>query len=161
MTNPLLTKSVLPHFSTITPQDVSPAINTVLDSYRQSIETILKENSTFSWNNLCQPLEEANNKLSRAWSPVGHLHAVKNSDELRQVYDNCLPMLSEFSTWMGQHTGLYQAYKSLKNSAEFDTLNQAQRKSIENTLRDFELSGIGLPAEKRSVMAKLLFELPN
>lgn len=77
MTNPLLTKSVLPHFSTITPQDVSPAINTVLDSYRQTIETILKENSTFSWNNLCQPLEEANNKLSRAWSPVGHLHAVK------------------------------------------------------------------------------------
>ncbi|CAA2930699.1 oligopeptidase A [Arsenophonus endosymbiont of Bemisia tabaci] len=149
MSNPLLTKSVLPHFSTITPQDVVPAIKTVLDNYRQTIETIVKENSTFNWHNLCQPLEEANNKLSRAWSPVGHLNAVKNSTELRQVYDTCLPMLSELSTWMGQHTGLYQAYKSLKNSAEFDTLNQAQRKSIENTLRDFELSGIGLPAEKK------------
>ncbi|MFV9997554.1 MAG: oligopeptidase A [Arsenophonus endosymbiont of Dermacentor nuttalli] len=149
MTNPLLTKSVLPHFSTITPQDVIPAIKTVLDNYRQTIETIVKENSTFSWNNLCQPLEEANNKLSRAWSPIGHLNAVKNSSELRQVYENCLPMLSEFSNWMGQHTGLYQAYKSLKNSPEFETLNQAQRKSIENTLRDFELSGIGLPAEKK------------
>ncbi|VAY02505.1 Oligopeptidase A [Arsenophonus endosymbiont of Aleurodicus dispersus] len=149
MTNPLLTKSVLPHFLTITPQDVMPAIKSVLDSYKQTIETILKENSNFSWNNLCQPLEEANNRLSRAWSPIDHLSAVKNSTELRQVYDTCLPILSAFSTWMGQHTGLYQAYKSLKNSAEFDYLNQAQRKSIENTLRDFELSGIGLPAEKK------------
>ncbi|MGP1953481.1 MAG: oligopeptidase A, partial [Arsenophonus sp. NC-QC1-MAG3] len=84
MINPLLTKSVLPQFSTITPQDVIPAIKTVLNSYRQIIETLLKENSTFNWNNLCQPLEEANNKLSRTWSPVVHLNDVKNSTELRQ-----------------------------------------------------------------------------
>ncbi len=161
MINPLLTKSVLPHFLTITPKNVLPAIKTVLDSYRQTIETILKENSTFSWNNLCQPLEEAKNILSRAWSPVCHLNAVKNSNELRQVYDTCLPMLSEFSTWIWQHIDLYQAYKSLKNSAEFNTLNLAQRKSIENTLRNFELSGIGLPTEKKNVMVKLLFKLLN
>lgn len=159
MINPLLTKSVLPHFSTITLQDVIPAINTVLDNYRQTIETILKENIIFTWNNLCQPLEEANNQLSRAWSPISHLHAVKNSDELRQVYYNCLPILSEFSIWMGQHTSLYQAYKSLKNSAEFDKINQAQRKSIENTLRDFELSGIGLPAEKKQRYGEITIQI--
>ncbi|MGP1958612.1 MAG: oligopeptidase A [Arsenophonus sp. NC-CH8-MAG3] len=159
MTNPLLTKSVLPHFSAITPQDVMPAIKTVLNSYQQIIESLLKENSTFNWNNLCQPLEEANNKLSRAWSPVAHLNAVKNSTELRQVYDTCLPMLSKFSTWVRQHTGLYQAYKSLKNSAEFDTLNPAQRKSIENTLRNFELSGIGLSAEKKKRYGEIAIQI--
>ncbi|MGP1928993.1 MAG: oligopeptidase A [Arsenophonus sp. NC-WZS1-MAG3] len=159
MINPLLTKCVLPHFSTIAPQDVIPAIKTILNSYRQIIETLLKENSTFNWNNLCQPLEEANNKLSRAWSPVAHLNDVKNNTELRQVYDTCLPMLSKFSTWVRQHTGLYQAYKSLKDSAEFDTLNAVQRKSIENTLRDFELSGISLSAEKRKRYGEIAIQI--
>ena len=88
-------------------------------------------------------------KLSRVWSPVSHLNSVKNSPELREAYEQCLPLLSEFSTWMGQHEGLYNAYKSLKNSPAFASLSQAQRKSVENSLRDFELSGIGLPPEKQ------------
>ncbi|MDK7225818.1 oligopeptidase A, partial [Proteus mirabilis] len=99
--------------------------------------------------NLCQPLAEAGDKLSRVWSPVSHLNSVKNSAELREAYEQSLPLLSEFSTWMGQHEGLYQAYKSIKESADFALLTQPQKKAVENALRDFELSGIGLPKEKQ------------
>ncbi|MBD2814779.1 oligopeptidase A [Xenorhabdus sp. Flor] len=149
MTNPLLTSSVLPKFAEIEPKHVVPAVKETLANYRQIIEKILTENSIFTWDNLCQPLSEASDKLSRMWSPVGHLNSVKNSPELREAYEQSLPLLSEFSTWLGQHKGLYQAYKSLKESHSFESLSQPQRKSIEDTLRDFELTGIGLPEEKQ------------
>ncbi|CAM5182896.1 oligopeptidase A [Alishewanella longhuensis] len=65
-----------------------------------------------------------------------------------------MPLLSDFSTWLGQHEGLYQKYLQLHNSSEFASLSSAQQKVITNALRDFKLSGIGLPAEKSSAMAK-------
>ncbi|MCE1685493.1 oligopeptidase A, partial [Enterobacter hormaechei] len=109
MTNPLLVPSGLPKFSSIKPEHVVPAVKEVIANYRQTVEKILAENTVFTWDNLCQPLAEAGDKQSRAWSPVNHLNSVKNSPELRAVYEESLPLLSEFSTWLGQHKGLYQA----------------------------------------------------
>ncbi|MDR0218151.1 MAG: oligopeptidase A [Enterobacteriaceae bacterium] len=153
MTNPLLTSTVLPKFTEIEPEHVVPAVKEMLANYRQVIEKILTDNTIdntrFTWDNLCQPLAEASDKLSRVWSPVSHLNSVKNSPELREVYELSLPLLSEFYTWIGQHKGLYQAYKSLHDSDAFHALSQPQRKAVEDTLRDFELTGIGLPEEKQ------------
>ncbi|HEK2788879.1 TPA: oligopeptidase A [Proteus mirabilis] len=149
MSNPLLSTTGLPAFSQIEPKHVVPAVKEVLANYRATVEKLLAENKSFSWDNLCQPLAEAGDKLSRVWSPVSHLNSVKNSAELREAYEQSLPLLSEFSTWMGQHEGLYQAYKSIKESADFASLTQPQKKAVENALRDFELSGIGLPKEKQ------------
>ncbi|OOF82167.1 oligopeptidase A, partial [Rodentibacter ratti] len=103
----------------------------------------------FTWENFILPLTEASDRLSRAWSPVSHLNSVKNSPELRESYQACLPLLSEYSTWVGQHKGLYNAYFALKNSPEFADYSVAQKKAIENALRDFDLSGIALPEEKQ------------
>ncbi|MEI9535478.1 oligopeptidase A [Moellerella wisconsensis] len=159
MTNPLLSNAILPLFSAIEPQHVVPAVEQVLADYRQTVENILSKNDQYTWDNLCQPLEEASDKLSRVWSPVGHLHSVKNSAELRAEYEKSLPLLSEFSTWLGQNEDLYQAYKSLKESDSFAHLTQPQKKSIENTLRDFELSGIGLPVEKQQRYGEIVARL--
>ena len=96
------------------------------------------------------------------WSPISHLNSVKNSPELRDAYQACLPLLSEYSTWVGQHEGLYNAIFSLKNSPEFVAYSVAQKKAIENALRDFELSGISLSEEKtKNVMVRLLLAYLN
>lgn len=87
--------------------------------------------------------------MSRIWSPVSHMNSVVNSDELREAYESCLPLLSEYGTWVGQHKGLFEAYKAIKASDEFSALTQAQKKTVTNALRDFELSGIGLPADEQ------------
>ncbi|WP_234919494.1 oligopeptidase A, partial [Aeromonas veronii] len=100
-----------------------------------------------TWDSLIAPLEEVNDRLARIWSPVSHLNSVLNSEPLRAAHDACLPLLSEFQTYVGQHEGLYQAYLALSESDDFPRLGGAQRKEIQNTLRDFRLSGIGLPAE--------------
>ena len=145
MSNPLLTFKDLPPFSAIKPEHVKPAVEQAIETCREKIEAVLKDNTHPTWDNLIAPIEEVDDRLSRIWSPVGHLNSVMNSEELREAYESCLPILSEYGTWVGQHKGLFEAYKAIRASKEFDSLTQAQKKTITNELRDFELSGIGLP----------------
>ncbi|MEM7027223.1 MAG: oligopeptidase A [Pseudomonadota bacterium] len=144
--NPLLNNEGLPKFKTIKAEHIESAIDQLLLSNRQRLKELLEKNETYSWDNLLQPLEDMDDKLSRAWSPVSHLHSVADSDELRKAYNACLPKLSDYSTEFGQNKELFSAYQSIKQSKEFNNLSLAQKKVIHNSLRDFHLSGIDLPA---------------
>ncbi|MCC4787019.1 oligopeptidase A [Vibrio splendidus] len=149
MFNPLLTFTDLPPFSQIKPEHVKPAVEQVIEECRNKIEQVLEGNTSPSWDNLVAPIDEVDDRLGRIWSPVSHMNSVMNSDELRDAYESCLPVLSEYGTWVGQHKGLFEAYKAIKASEAFSALNQAQQKTITDALRDFELSGIGLPADEQ------------
>ncbi|WP_336989229.1 oligopeptidase A [Aeromonas hydrophila] len=147
MNNPLLSMDSLPPFSQIQPDQVQPAVTQAIADCKQKISDVLAQRDPHTWDSLIAPLEEVNDRLARIWSPVSHLNSVLNSEALRAAHDACLPLLSEFQTYVGQHEGLYQAYRELAESDDFPLLSGAQRKEIQNTLRDFRLSGIGLPAE--------------
>ena len=144
MTNPLLALHGLPPFSKINPEHVKPAIDTLLAESRALVEQLLQENSTYSWANLVEPLDAMDDRISRTWSPVSHMNSVVNSEALRETYNACLPVLSEYATEMGQHEGLYNAYRQIADGEEYQRLDSAQKKVIDNTLRDFRLSGIEL-----------------
>ncbi|ABZ74769.1 Oligopeptidase A [Shewanella halifaxensis HAW-EB4] len=144
MSNPLLSSAKLPPFSSIKPEHIQPAVEQGIADCRQKIEEVLKHQGEFTWDNLVAPLEETDDLLGKIWSPISHMNSVVSNEEWRKAHDACLPLLSEYGTFVGQHQGLYQAYKSLAESAEFAHYSQAQKKLIENSLRDFELSGIGL-----------------
>ncbi|HEI8868594.1 oligopeptidase A [Serratia sp. AKBS12] len=159
MTNPLLTPFSLPPFSAIRPEDIVPAVQSALNDCRAVVERVVAQPGPFTWDNLVQPLAESDDRLSRIWSPIGHLNAVKNSPQLREAYEQALPLLSEYGTWVGQHKGLYQAYRSLKEGEAFDQLTLPQRKAVENALRDFELSGIGLPPEQQKRYGEIVARL--
>ena len=158
MTNPLLIQSALPLFSQIKPEHVVPAVKQAIEHCREVIEQVVNQEH-YTWDNLIQPIDEADDKFSRVWSPVSHLNSVKNSPELREAYEACLPLLSEYSTWVGQHKGLYNAYKSTKASEQFNQLTKAQKKTITNALRDFELSGIGLPEAQQKRYGEIVAKL--
>ena len=143
MSNPLLTVSDLPQFSQIKPEHIKPAVEHAIAECKKVIAAVLEE-KTFTWANLVMPTDEADDTLSKLWSPVSHMNSVVNSDKLRDAYESCLPLLSEYSTFVGQHQGLYQAYQQFANSDEYSQLNIPQKKVIENALRDFKLSGIAL-----------------
>ena len=146
--NPLIGLEGLPPFSKIEPVHVVPAVKAAIAECRAKIDEVLATKS-YTWNDLVLPLEEADDKLSRLFSPVSHMNSVVNSDELREAYEQCLPLLSEYSTFVGQHQGLYDAYNTLHNSDEVKSLTIAQQKTITNALRDFELSGIALKPEQQ------------
>jgi oligopeptidase A len=138
----------LPPFSSITPSMVKPAVEAALASCRQAVDAAVAV-TPVSWHSLVTSTEQSADHLNRLWSPVSHLNSVLSSAELREAYESCLPLLSDYSTWLGQHEGLYQAYLTLSQSAEYASLTAAQQKVIQNTLRDFKLSGIGLSAQKK------------
>lgn len=159
MTNPLLTSFLLPPFTAIHPKHVVPAVQAALKCCYQTIEKVVSQSGSFTWENLCQPLADADDRLSRIWSPVCHLNAVKNSQELREAYEQSLSMLSEYSTWVGHHNGLYKAYQHLRAGPYYSQLSVAQKKAVDNALRDFKLSGIGLPTEKQQRYGQIVARL--
>ncbi|MGF1680833.1 oligopeptidase A [Photobacterium minamisatsumaniensis] len=164
MSNPLLTMTDLPPFSQIQPEHIKPAVEQAITDCRAAVEAVLASDVPPSWASICVPLAETDDRLSRIWSPVGHLNAVKNSSELREAYESCLPLLSDYGTWVGQHKGLYDAFKAMKSDESFTALNQAQQKSITDALKEFELSGIGLPATEQhryGEISKRLSELAS
>ncbi|MBI3773366.1 MAG: oligopeptidase A [Gammaproteobacteria bacterium] len=159
MTNPLLTMRGLPPFSHIHPEHVESAIDQMLAENRIQVEALLNSNQSPSWQTLVQPLEVLEERLSRIWSPVGHMNSVVNSEALRAAYNACLPKLSDYATEMGQNEKLFQAFKKIAEGPEYARLNQAQKKIIDNALRDFRLSGIDLPAEKKDRFKQIMQEL--
>ncbi|WP_278404427.1 oligopeptidase A [Pseudoalteromonas ruthenica] len=148
MTNPLIGLEGLPPFSKIKPEHVVPAVEHGIEQCKKTIEQVLA-GKDFTWQGLVMPLEEADDKLSRLFSPVSHMHSVVNSQALREVYDQVLPKISEYSTYVGQHQGLFDAYTALAQSDEYAQLSKAQQKVIDNALRDFKLSGIALNASDK------------
>jgi oligopeptidase A len=158
MSNPLLTVSDLPPFSQIKPEHIKPAVEHAIAECKKVIEAVLEE-KTFTWANLIMPTDEADDTLSKLWSPVSHMNSVVNSDELREAYESCLPLLSQYGTFVGQHQGLYQAYQQLAGSDDYQQLTIAQKKVIENALRDFKLSGIALNNENKKQYGEIVTRL--
>ncbi|MGX5217373.1 oligopeptidase A [Pseudomonas segetis] len=144
--NPLLQNFDLPPYSSIRPEHVEPAVDTILAENRAAITELLEQHADApSWAALVLALDELNGRLERAWGPVSHLNAVRNNAELRQAYEACLPKLSEYFTEIGQNRRLFEAYKALSSSPESTGYDVAQQTILQHTLRDFRLSGIDLP----------------
>ncbi len=165
MTNPLLPQAVksldLPAFSQIKPAHIKPAVEQAIADCKKVISDTLSNNTLFTWENLVLPIDEVDDVLSKLWSPVSHLNSVMSSDELREAYESCLPLLSEYGTFVGQNQGLFQAYQSLKDSDSFKNLDTAQQKVITNALRDFKLSGIALSDNDKKRYGEIVSRLSD
>ncbi len=159
MSNPLIEQDSLPRFSEIKAEHIVPAIDELLQQAKDGIEALLVDGKHYTWANLQQPMDVLDQKLNRAWSPVSHLNSVVNSEQLREAYNACLPKLSEFGTWVGQNQALCAAYQQIADSEEYQQLDQAQRKVVDNALRDFRLAGVDLPDDKKKRFVELSMKL--
>src|SRR5471030_3031391 len=158
--NPLLQSYDLPPFSAIRAEHVLPAIEQILADNRAAIAEILAtQGQQPTWAGLILAMDELNDRLGAAWSPVSHLNAVCNSAELREAYESCLPALSAYSTEMGQNRELFQAFEALANSPEAAGFDVAQKTILEHSLRDFRLSGIDLPEAEQKRYAEVQSKL--
>jgi oligopeptidase A len=155
--NPLLYFSGLPRFSELKPEHVTPAIDRLLDEGRATIQRVTA--AAVSWEAFVAPLEDANERIGRAWGQVAHLHAVLDSPELREAYNASLPKVTQYWTELGQNQALFEKYKQLAASPSFGSLSAARKRIIENALRDFRLGGAELPAEKKARFAAIQEEL--
>ena len=155
--NPLLTDSPLPRFSAVDPAHVEPAIRQLLDENRRTLAALLAAGAE-GWEGLVAPIERMHHRLARAWSPVGHLNGVMNGDELRAAYNACLPLLTAYHTELAQNEQLCAAYQRVMDQ-EGARLEPAQRKLLDNALRDFRLAGVSLPADHKQRFGEVMERL--
>ncbi len=148
----------LPAFSEISPDEIKPAVERAIAYCKQEIDAVV-DSKEYTYHNLVARIEDADDRLSKIFSPVSHMNSVVSTDALREAHDACLPLLSAYGTWVGQHEGLYEAYKALRDSDEFAGLDEQRQKHITNTLRDFTLSGVALPADKKARFAEISSKL--
>jgi oligopeptidase A len=146
--NPLLNIDSLPAFDRITAAHARPALEKVLAENRARLEQLTAQPAP-SFASLVIPVEELSYRLSRVWSPIGHLNAVANSTEMREAYNECVPLLTEYASELGQNSALQRAYARVLEN-EDATLDDQQRKVVQNALRDFRLAGVDLPPEKQT-----------
>ncbi|GAE51016.1 oligopeptidase A [Xanthomonas arboricola pv. pruni str. MAFF 311562] len=158
MTNPLLDLSGLPSFDAIRPEHVGPAIDQLLAKAEAAVKAA-EQVSPVSWDSFVVPLDDATERLWRAWGQVGHLQAVVNTPELREAYNSNLPKLSRFGSALAQNLALYAQYKALAEAPEAAHYDAARRKVLENALRDFRLGGAELDDASKARFAQVQEEL--
>jgi oligopeptidase A len=147
----------LPAFDRIRAAEVETTIRALLQRHRSEVASLeAQPNPTFE--NTVLPLEQLAHRLSRTWSPIGHLNGVLNSEELRASYNACLPLLSNYWTDLAQSEPLYRAYSAIAAN-ESGKLAPAQRRVIERALEDFRLAGVGLPADRKARYKEVVQEL--
>ncbi len=144
-TNPLLDFSGLPRFDAIRPEHVTPAVDALLADGRATVERIATAAAAPTWDDVVEPLAESLDRFDRAWSAVRHLNAVVNTPALRDAYNANLPRVVAFYTELAQDLRLYAKYRALREQPAFERLDAAQRRLIDNELRDFRLGGAELP----------------
>ena len=166
--HPLLENWKLPPFDRIDPAVVAPALDRVLAENEETVEAVARRARDaadgLGFDDVIAPLEAASDRISRVWSPIRHLHAVADTPELRAVHEAGLQKLAEQRARLGQHEGLFRAYRALREAPGFDDLEPAQRMVVENALRDFRLSGIELEPAQRDRFREIsqrLSELSN
>ncbi|MFH1045137.1 MAG: M3 family metallopeptidase [Pseudomonadota bacterium] len=157
--NPLLDFTGLPRFAAIKTEHIAPAVDLLLMQNRARIENLTRPGKAATWADFVAPLEEANERLARAWGVVVHLHGVLDSPELRSAFNANQPKIVRYYTELGQNLALFEKYKALKAAPEFATLTPAQRKIVDNEIRDFRLSGAELPPSMQQRFAAISEEL--
>ncbi|MET0986661.1 MAG: M3 family metallopeptidase, partial [Steroidobacteraceae bacterium] len=149
--------TTLPAFSQISVDQIEPTIRQLLTDHRAQLTTLLQQPEP-TFGSLVLPLEEMHHRLARTWSPIGHMNGVVNSDELRAAYNACLPLLVGWNTELAQNEQLFRAYGRILER-EGAQLTSAQRKLIENALRDFKLAGVALPHDRKERFRQLMEQL--
>lgn len=147
--NPLLDFSGLPRFPEIKPEHVTPAVDALLAENRTLVDRLAAEVAAPGWESFVQPLEDANERLSRAWGQVSHLNAVMNSPALREVYNENLPKITAYYADLSQNLALFGKFKALRGAPEFEALSTPRQKIIDNEVRDFRLGGAELAEDKK------------
>ena len=152
--NPLLDFTGLPQYSKVKPEHIMPALDFLFAESKKIIEKVTADKQP-TWYSFYEPMALMDDKIERAWSIVANLHSVRNEDALREVYSKASQHITDFFTWRGMHKGLFDTVSLLKQSPEFATYNTAQKKTIDDLLLNFRLSGIDLPEAKQTRLAEI------
>ena len=154
--NPLITFGRgIPAYAEVKPEHIDSAISYLLKAAEAAVDKATDANTPCTWDALAEPLEDATESLGRSWSVISHLNSVADTPELRAAYGEMLPQVTAFFSSLSQNLALYEKFKVIQSSSEFSKLGMAQKKVIENALRDFRLGGAELTDAQKPRFAQI------
>jgi oligopeptidase A len=161
--NPLLQFDRLPDFGAIRAEHIQPAVTEVLaDNKSQLVELISRlEGQSPDWENLMDVLDDMEDRLSKVWSTASHLNGVCNTPEIRDAYNSCQPMITEYYAELGQNRELFELISRLSDRAEELSLSRSQRKILRDMLLEFELAGVSLSQDLQPRFTKIQTRLSD
>ncbi|MGH8128544.1 MAG: M3 family metallopeptidase [Gammaproteobacteria bacterium] len=108
---------------------------------------------------LIPALELIEEDLGRRFTPLRHLNSVASTPAVRAAYEKTLAAFTDYETWLGQHQGLYRAFRALADAPDFAQRPQAEQALVHHALVGFKLSGAELPPAEREQVRGLIAEL--
>lgn len=160
MNHPFIDNSLTPKWSLMTPAQVKTDIEYVLTQAEKKLQLIRDQNpQSLNYNNTLLALETASEDVENAWGKVGHLDAVSNSPELRKVYNEMLPKVSEYFTKIFLDSKLWDIIKTYSESPQAKQLSGIRKRFLQEILLDFKESGADLPPTEKARLKALETEL--
>src|SRR5699024_6497513 len=151
--NPLLAMldtGAMPDFAAIEARHAEPAVDHLIAEARATIERSIAASGEPDWASLIAPVDTAEDRIGRAFSPVGHMHSVMDSPEWREAFQACVAKLTAFSAEQGQNTAMFEAVKELHDGRHFAALDTGQQRVITDMLRNFRLAGVALEDDAKT-----------
>jgi len=128
-------------------------LNALIEINHKTIADLLAvPNKTYA--NFVRPFDFMEEDLELFFTPLSHINAVKNSEESQKVYAEALPILTDYSTFVGQNLDIYEAFKTIKAN-EYDNLNTEQRRILDLNILHFELAGAHLDDVSKARLAEI------
>ncbi|XP_050292078.1 probable cytosolic oligopeptidase A [Quercus robur] len=156
--NPLLQDFDFPPFDVVEAKHVRPGIRALLKKLEDDLLE-LERTVDPSWPRLVEPLEKIVDRLTVVWGIVNHLKAVKDSPELRAAIEEVQPEKVKFLLRLGQSKPLYNAFKAIQESPDWNTLSDARKRIVESQIKEAILNGVSLEDDKRDQFNKIEQEL--
>ncbi len=144
MTNPLLSGAELPAFAAIRPAHIGPALDVLLAQADAALERAVGADCPADFDALALILDVPLERLSRAWSAVGHLNEVADTPELRAAYNENLGRVTDLHTRIGADARLFARYRAIHQGADEARLSPPRRAALDHAIRDFVLGGAEL-----------------
>lgn len=156
--NPLLKDFDFPPFDVVRAEDVVPGVRELLGRLEVDLAE-LERSVRPTWPDLVEPLEKIVDRLQVVWGIVNHLKAVKDSPELRAAIEEVQPDKVKFQLRLGQSKPIFNAFKAIKESSSWSTLNDANKRIVENQIKEAVLNGVALEDSKREQFNKIEQEI--
>lgn len=156
--NPLLTDFNFPPFDSIEAEHVRPGFRALLKQLEGELEELEKTVEP-TWPKLVEPLEKIIDRITVVWGAINHLKSVKDSSELRAAIEEVQPEKVAFDLKLSQSKPIYNAYKAIRESSDWDSLSGARKRIVETSIKEAILSGIALEDDKREQFNKIEQEL--
>ncbi len=161
--NPFFSKYNTPHgtvpFDQIKLEHYEPAIVEGMARQKAEIDAIINNPDEPTFANTVEPYELSGEMLERTTTVFGNQLSANTCDELQELANKLMPMLSEHENDISLNEQLYARIKKVYDNRANEQLNAEQQKLLEDIYIGFTRNGANLNDEQKATFREITKQL--